>query len=227
MKRNHEEMQELLAAYALGAVPEDEIHEVRAHILSCEECMSEADEFAAASASLAVAVESERLPAGFADRVLELVQTDVPASATESRRRWRWLPAYALAASLAVVAFLGFQVFETRSEIDRQQKVLSALLHQTGVEMRGTSGAVARVVPSGDGSLFAATGLQEAPQGHTYQLWLIKEGAAPVSAGTFDVSDGLAVIETQRSLTGFDGAAVTIEQAGGSAQPTTDPILQG
>ncbi|HYI46140.1 MAG TPA: anti-sigma factor [Actinomycetota bacterium] len=227
MKRNHEEMQELLAAYALGAVPEDEINEVRAHILSCEECMREADEFAEASASLAVAVGSERLPAGFADRVLELVQTDASAATTEPRRRRRWLPAYALAASMAVVVVLGFQVFETQREIDRQREVLSALLHQTGVEMRGTSGAVARVVPSGSGSLFAAAGLQEAPQGHTYQLWLIKEGAAPVSAGTFDVSDGLAVIETQRSIAGFDGAAVTIEQAGGSAQPTTDPILQG
>ncbi|MEA2447006.1 MAG: hypothetical protein QOK47_643 [Actinomycetota bacterium] len=228
MKRNHEEIKELLAAYALGAVPAEEIAEVRAHILSCEECMAEADEFAEVSASLAIAVGSERLPAGFADRVLELVHTDVGEVAESApQRRWRWLPAYVLAASMVVVAFLGFQVYETRREIDRQQQVLSALLHQRGVEMRGTSGAVARVVPSGEGSLFAAAGLQKAPQGHTYQLWLLKEGSDPVSAGTFEVNDGLAVIQSDQPIGEYDGAAVTIEQAGGSAAPTTDPILQG
>lgn len=228
MKKSHEEIKELLAAYALGAVPTEEIAEVRAHILSCEECMRDADELTEASSTLAVAVGSEALPAGFADRVLKVVhaESDVAAEPAPSRR-WRWLPAYALAASMAVVAFLGFQVYQTQNELDREHQVLSALLHQSGVEMRGTSGAVARVVPSSDGSLFAAAGLQEAPQGHTYQLWLLKDGADPVSAGVFDVADGLAVVQTERSIEEYDGAAVTIEQAGGSSAPTTDPILQG
>lgn len=33
--------------------------------------------------------------------------------------------------------------------------------------------------------------------------------------------------QTEQSIAEYDGAAVTIEQAGGSAEPTTDPILQG
>lgn len=224
MTKSHEEMREVLAAYALGAVPQEEIAEVRAHILSCEECMREADEFAEASSSLAVAVGGEALPAGFADRVLEVVRTESPVTEVAPRGR-RWIAA-GLAASLACVALLGFQVVQTQQKIDRQEQVLSALLQEDGVELRGSSGVAARVVPGGDGSIFAAAGLEKAPPGRTYQLWLLKEGSEPVSAGTFDAVDGIAVIETPESIAGYDGAAVTIEQAGGVTAPTTDPILQ-
>ena len=227
MKRSHEEIKELLAAYALGAMPEDEIGEVRAHILSCEECMGEADLLAEASGSLALAVEPQPLPSGFADRVLEVVRSDSTDQEVVPRRRWRFLPGVVVASSLALAAVLGFQVYETQQKLDQQELVLGALLHEGGVELQGSSGAIARVVPSGEGSVFAVAGLQKAPPGHTYQLWLIKEGADPVSGGVFDVTGGIAVIDTDQSIEDYDGAAVTIEQAGGSRQPTTTPILSG
>ena len=61
-------------------------------------------------------------------------------------------------------------------------------------------------------------GMQEAPSNHTYQLWFMDDGR-PVSAGVFDVSDGLAVVEVDLSVEGFDGAAITVEPSGGSAEP--------
>jgi anti-sigma-K factor RskA len=66
--------------------------------------------------------------------------------------------------------------------------------------------------------------LRKAPDAHVYQLWLIEDEEAK-SAGTFEVRDGISILETDNSLEGVDTIAVTIEPGDGSVQPTTDPIL--
>ena len=227
MRRDHEEIKDLLAAYVLGAMDQDEAAEIRSHVLSCDECMAEADALAGASSNLALAVEPSPLPAGFADRVLAIATAQDAEPESVPKRRRSFVPAFLTAASLGLAAVLGFQVYETQLKLERQEQVLGALLHQNGVELQGSSGAVARVVPSSDGSLFAAAGLQKAPPGHTYQLWFLNENEDPVSGGTFDVTGGIATLESDHSIEDFEGAAVTIEQAGGSAAPTTTPILSG
>lgn len=67
-------------------------------------------------------------------------------------------------------------------------------------------------------------GLPDVGDTSTYELWYIDDAGAQ-SAGTFDVADG----ETWRVLDGdfAPGVAVgvTIEPAGGSPQPTTEPIV--
>jgi hypothetical protein len=55
-------------------------------------------------------------------------------------------------------------------------------------------------------------------------LWFIDEGG-PESGGTFEVDDGLATLETDRSLEGVETVAVTLEPEGGSDQPTTEPLM--
>jgi hypothetical protein len=47
----------------------------------------------------------------------------------------------------------------------------------------------------------------------------------PVSAGTFEVEDGIALVEVAQPIEDYSAAAVTIERAGGAEQPTTEPIL--
>jgi anti-sigma-K factor RskA len=118
-----------------------------------------------------------------------------------------------------------FLVNENRS-LEQRKKVVAALLRheRDGLDLQGSAGAVAKVVPTDSGSMFVASGLHEAPADHTYQLWLIKNGT-PVSAGTFTIKGGLAVLESSLQLDGYEQAAVTVEPAGGSQQPTTQPII--
>jgi hypothetical protein len=67
-------------------------------------------------------------------------------------------------------------------------------------------------------------GLPPLDPGQTYELWYIDDSGA-AAAGTFDANGG----ETWRVLEGSfsPGVAVgvTVEPEGGSAQPTTDPIV--
>ena len=80
--------------------------------------------------------------------------------------------------------------------------------------------------PSLDEAVFVADDLDAAPSGQTYQLWFVGADGSAVSAGTFlPGADGGAAV----ALPGAPGAAaavgMTLEPAGGSPQPTSQPVL--
>lgn len=79
------------------------------------------------------------------------------------------------------------------------------------------------------GGLFVAAGLPAAPGGKTYQLWAIASGK-PVSAGIFDVDAGGAAtfpVNPLPSIGDVEMFAVTLEPAGGLAQPSGEMYLAG
>jgi anti-sigma-K factor RskA len=231
-ERTHEELKSLLAAYVLGATDQNEMRVIRAHILTCEECMAEADSLAGATESLALSVEPVELPAGFADAVLAKVrdpeaETTPVATAEVKPRRTRRFSTASLswaAASLAIIALLGVGLIDARSDLGKERKFIQAVLRNEGMALNGESGAAAKMIPTADGGIFVADGLPEPPEGSEFQLWLLEDGQ-PSSAGTFGISDGGVLLEIDDSLEGIDGVAVTIEPLGGSAAPTSDPIL--
>ncbi|MDQ5816133.1 MAG: anti-sigma factor [Actinomycetota bacterium] len=229
----HEEIKALVAPYALGALPEDEIPAVRSHILTCEECTVEAEELSSIASGLTLTVAAEEPPAGFADRVFERLDQEAPSVAEPSRWRGRrFLPALGVAALLALTAIFGGAWLDARNDLRERDEVVRALLASDGMELEGT-GATGKMVPTDDGAIFAATGLEAPPDGETYQLWVMKgacgedeKGPCEIeSVGTFDASGGPVVLETARSIDGFDQAAVTVEPDGGSNQPTTEPVI--
>jgi anti-sigma-K factor RskA len=221
---DHQEVRDLLGAYALGAVEPEEAAKVRAHLLTCEECMSEADELATAAATLTSAVEPVEPPAGFASRVVAAAVSERAVAPEARRRRLGWVHVLAYSLLIVAVAVLGAGWAQTRSDLDANERVVQALLTHADLRLTGAAGIDAGVVGADRGAVFAATGMDGAPSGRTYQLWLIDEGE-PVSAGTFDVDGGVAVLRTSRSLGDFDGAAVSVEPEGGSDAPTTEPFM--
>ncbi len=233
----HDELKTLIAPYVLGAVSGEEEREVRSHIMSCEECMQEAEGLSAATTSLALAVDEAALPAGFADAVVAKVESErpVPAGAPVTVRWWsRWGKALAGVAALGIVAsiVLAGAFFATRGQLRRYESAIPPLVHGEGMRLEGSGGAVARMVPTAGGATLFATGLDPAPDRHTYQLWLMEcadpsdiETCDPTSAGTFDVSGGIAVLQTTATLEDYERAAVTLEPDGGSQGPTTLPVI--
>jgi anti-sigma-K factor RskA len=129
------------------------------------------------------------------------------------------------AALLLVFLFAGAILVKQHTDLQEKQKALAVLLHhdKDAIELKGPGDAVGKVVRTDDGSIFVAAGMRKPPKDHTYQLWLLKNGT-PISAGTFSVQGDLVVLESHRSMAGVNGAAITIEPAGGSDHPTTQPI---
>ena len=223
-QRSHDEIKSLIAPYLLGAVSPDEERTVRAHLASCDECSAEANTVSAGTDALALTVEPIPLPEGFTERVLSRIEQEAPEARPARKRRWT-VPALAAVSLVLAIAVgsLGYLFVDAQSDLDLERRVTAALLREDGLKLEG-DGAVGAVVPAADGSVFVVEGLEDIPEERTYQLWLF-EGETPVSAGTFEVEDGRAVLETGRSLEGFSGAAVTVEPEGGSPGPTTDPVL--
>ena len=226
MERTHDELRSLIAPYVLGAVPEDEVAAIRAHIVTCEECMAEAERFAEATASLALLVgDEEELPSGFADKVIAQVRPPAEVSAPQPRVWWRNVFAAATVVLLIAVGALGALLLDARSDANDRQALTEAVVAAApGIELNGDVAERAKLLTGLDQATFVATGIDEAPSGKTYQLWFIEDGT-PVSAGTFDPREGIAVLRVPQEFETGSAAAVTIEPTGGSDQPTTDPIL--
>ena len=245
MEEGHEELRELISAYVLGAVPPEEEERVREHLSACDECRAEADGYAEVAAVLPLAVEPEPLPEGFTERLMaRLAMPEAPApSASETlvqraaerpaasaggpkpaRRSWLG-HGLAYAALTIAIAVLAANLWSLRREAQQDHRLLEAIVRYEGMWLRGKDDAAGRMVATKDGGLFVASGLPEAPPGRTYQLWLI-DASGPESGGTFEPSDGVAVVTTEKSLEHVQVVAVTLEHAGGSAKPTTNPIIK-
>ena len=229
MSEVHDNIQTLIAAYSLGAVPEEEIAPIRAHILTCEQCFAEAESFALEAAMLSEAVEPVALPAGFEERVMRQVTSPQRARNRRTFPSWARLRSPLLAGTAAVLAVLlvitGLSFFDSLERRREYEQTVAALVQgQDTFSLEGAGGARAVVASTSEGSVFVAVDLGEAPQDRDYQLWLMKEGV-PTPADTFDVSGSVVIVESDQELSEFDGAAVTVEPEGGSKAPTTEPVL--
>ncbi|MEU3469261.1 anti-sigma factor [Streptomyces sp. NPDC006687] len=243
MKHHATDAHTLVAAYALGALEDEEREDFAAHLQTCEACRQEAAEFEATAARLAAAVSQPPAAASKAqvmaaiDGVRQLppripAPTAHPASGGMLRRRAVPL---ALAACVAAAALGGLAAWQRQNgqdlkqqtrQVQRQLDAVSAVLAAPDartVHGRASNGAVTTVVTSGrqNKAVFSAAGLPAPAEGRTYQLWL-DHGGTMRPAGLID-HDGTVVLTGSPA----DAAAVglTLEPAGGSPRPTTDPLL--
>jgi anti-sigma-K factor RskA len=91
-----------------------------------------------------------------------------------------------------------------------------------GVVLNGATGSVV-VGSHGSGALVLA-GLPSAPAGKTYEAWVI-EGRTATPAGVFRGGSGTTVVRLSQRVPTGAVVAVTVEPAGGSAQPTAKPFI--
>ena len=141
--------------------------------------------------------------------------------------RTRWLAvAAALVVGAAVPTALAVQQAQRADEAEQQQQALADLLTDpSAVVVHGdvTGGGAATAILTDDRALFSATGLPDPGDGKAYQLWVVDaDGAA--SAGVL-ADDAGTVRQLADEFSTGDALAITIEPAGGSTQPTTDPLV--
>jgi anti-sigma-K factor RskA len=153
------------------------------------------------------------------------------------RRPWRERAAIlaAAAAVLVAVGVSGWAINErsdARDEAAASQRLMDELTSvlNAGDAQTVTSstkgGAVAMVVRSDRRgvALLLASDLPALPDGKTYQAWTIDHDK-PTSAGTFESQGDQTALELPTAAVSTSTVAITVEPAGGSDQPTTDPIV--
>ena len=180
------------------------------------------------------------VPVAAAPSVTEAAPSDVRSgsAADRAQRRWFQRPAGLLAAAAAAVAlfvggtFAGQAIYGNPDDQFAQEQAAGlAEINAAGDTQRASTetvdGQKATLVWSGELGLSAiiVDDLPALGEDEDYQLWYIGE-AGPVSAGTFDSEgSGAAWRVLDGTMAAGDAVGVTVEPAGGSDQPTTDPIV--
>jgi anti-sigma-K factor RskA len=207
---------ELTAGYALDALDADELRTYEQHLAHCERCQAEVAVLSSVAGVLAFAVEPAEPPPALRERILDAARAERPNVVPLRPSRGTWaVRALAVAASVAAIGLLAWNVV-LRDRLDHARGTPSA------VPLNGAAGSVV-VGANGQGTLVVA-GLDAAPPGRTYEVWVIRDGrAAP--AGLFPGGARTSVVHLTRRVPDGSIVGVTVEPAGGSRQPSQQPFI--
>lgn len=233
------EIHALSGAYAIDAVDDLERAAFDQHLADCGECLADVASFRETATVLAQAVAVEP-PAALRARVLEAIGTVrpeppvtqptrvAPVTAVTHGRFRRWLPTLAAAVVLGVIG-VGVAVWQPWQDEhtpppSATEQVLKAddAAQETLRFPGGASATLVRSDSQGQ-AVLVTEDMPAAPAGKVYQLWFDVPGKGMVSAGLMPPKADQAVLLEGNADTAT-GVGITVEPAGGSAAPTSDPI---
>lgn len=234
---NCETVDELAAAYAIGAVGPSEEGAIERHLNECHEAHTEARALIDAAQIAPLSLDQVVPPPALRARLM----TTVAATPQEHRavarvqspherrgrdRWWRWSPVAlaGVAAALLLVVAVGAWNVTLQQQLGQREAALRTVAAADAVHrVTGTAGS-GWLLETGDAALFLAEDLAVLPQDRIYELWLIEADGTPVAVGTLDQSDGLVTAPLERPPDDATAFAVTVEAERVDA-PTSEPVL--
>lgn len=245
---------DLAAAYALGSLTQEEAREFEAFLATSAEARREVAEYREVASLLGLVGSEAAAPPDLRTRVLARVTE--PRHGQVRRIGVSRLALGALAASLVAALGLGAGVLWLRGEVADRDAVIAERDRDIATQTHAVTERQAildaildpsvrlyQLTSSGNPdpgiqlfwnlrrnqALLNAYRLQSVPQGRVYQLWFIRNGK-PVPSVTFTPkANGSATIGQVRVPAdgAVTAAALTVEPAGGSKQPTSPILLVG
>jgi anti-sigma-K factor RskA len=219
---NCDEVHELLPAYVLGALDADEVDALEAHLRAGKEHDEELLDLRATVFALDRYVHEPAPSPALGARISRI-------ALDHGRAAGRWAPFQRLFARPALVAgvavlllvvfgagWLGADVFR-----DNEAQVLS-------VTLQGENGQIVTLNGRSDEAVVSVvmTGLERLPSEKSYQLWALR-GGQWLPIGTCNTNpEGRWKGQFPYALRADEGVVLTVEPAGGSARPTSEPILR-
>jgi anti-sigma-K factor RskA len=226
---DHDRFEDVVGAYVLGALPDDERADFEAHLAGCSVCRAEADELRVAAQALPLSAPALRPPEALKARIMAEVERDAALLASagdrpqpekeKAKRRWSFrlpVPAVAFAcAALIAGVVLGGIVFGGGES--GTSYPFESTLPQASAELDVTD----------DGAILVANNLPMPEAGKVYMVWIQRPGRAPepTSALFTPRRDGSATASVTGDLEGVETVLVNTEPLGGSTTPTSQPVL--
>jgi hypothetical protein len=158
-------------------------------------------------------------------------------SRTRSARRlalkWPRVGTLVAAACLAVAVAAGVVAVQNQQQLDRltaTNQAISAVLSAPDARAttaRATGGGTVTVVaaPSRERVVVASSGLPALPSTKTYELWMMGPAGVRPAGLLRPNATGYIPLRVATVPGGTNRVGLTVEPAGGSAQPTTTPIV--
>lgn len=229
----------LVGAYAVDAVDDIERRLFERHLATCAECRDEVASLKE-TGSLLSSTSATSPPSSLRDRLMEDIATvrplppEVPVRQDAERSgvsKRRWFPSLvAAAAAVAVIggggALVATQPWQdgTSQQATATDQVLQARdARAVTVDFEG--GAKAKLVRSESHgqAVLVTNDMPTAPVGMVYQLWLQSPEGEMLPAGLMAGGNDSEVLLDGDAGTA-KAAGITVEPAGGSPAPTSDPI---
>ena len=233
---------DLLPAYALDCLDEDEAVYVSEHLATCAECNSELEVYQVIADNLPLAVPLVDPPAVMKDRLMERIQSgssrgvSQPQPDTQQKPRPRnlfWMsPVLAFASLVIILALIGSNIYmwSRMKQLNTAypQPVMQIVNLQGTQDMPQATGMIV-ISQDGDHGTLVVDHLKPLAQNRQYQLWLIVNGDR-TSGGVFSVDGegyGSLWVNSPQPLKDYASFGVTIEPNGGSSDPTGEKVLGG
>lgn len=248
----HDEIADLLGAYALDAVDADEAAAVEAHLAVCPRCAAEVADHREVAAMLAHS--GAPAPEGLWSQIQASLEEPPPAmdiplltpdrarsgvvDLAERRRSRapRWLPVAAVAAAMVVVALVTGLVVSDDGPGQRDAQFASPELEDVARRVLNDPDALRVVLTSPEGDVEApaaidadgsgylmGNALPALDQAQTYQLWGIR-GDLVVSLGVLGSSPRTVAFHVGD---GVEALAITREVVGGVESSANPAVLVG
>jgi anti-sigma-K factor RskA len=224
-----EQADELLGEYAISALAAEDQAAVEEHLVGCPNHGAALAAYRAVAGALALTTEEVRPPRRLRGQLLSAFDREARTAAgaglgsTAPLRQapvkgdWWRRPSYAYGIAAALlIALVGLSVWNLSLRASRDRSVL--------VREATTANNRLRVIYfPGQKLAVVDYDLPQLTPDHIYQAWQIpRGGAAPISLGLLGSRSPVAF---KADLSNAGAVAVSIEPPGGSAQPTTTPIV--
>ncbi len=242
---NHEGFEELKEFYALGILDDKQKSEFDDYLRRHPEHRAEVDDLISVGDLLSLAPEELEPPASLRSRIMATVKAESRESAAASRQQspqsiWEHIGGFAGfgriavgAAAILLIGLLSWNSFVQRGEIQDLRSVAESRqaadrTQDSSIEsirLEGSATGKVNVVKLDDEqAVLVAEGLPPIDEGKTLQIWVIEDDV-PKPSGIFDPGNKLRSVAVEHSVKNADMVAVTVEPAGGSQSPTTDPMM--
>jgi anti-sigma-K factor RskA len=232
----------LLPAYALDCLAEEERTSVSDHLVICPNCRAELQAYLAVTGQLALATPTDATPpVDLKQRLTNRIQASSQLrSASPSRTSWRlslqhlltWqpLPAWSLAGLALILVLLAGNLLLwqqlNRSKGTPQLRGMQTLA-LVNTHLVPEANGVIIVTSDGEYGSVVVENLPPLAPEQRYQLWLIRDGK--IDSGTIFSVDHAGYrakeVHAPDDLANYVAFSITIEPAAGSPQPTGDEVL--
>lgn len=250
---DHSRWDEDLAAYAIGALDERGTAAFASHLAGCDRCRGELHRLAQAVELLPASVDQLEPPPALRRRIMAAIGEEPGAAGAETagaetagadtagadapgaaaapapRRSWRArlrarhlpaLPAAATVAALAASFAIGFLLRGGGETLHSPRTTVTAAATAPGTDVR------AQLVSDGGRWRLDVAHLPPLPPGRVYQAWVMRGGRTVEPSTVFVLPrDGSTEVAIPQSLDSGDQVLVTREPPGGSARPSSRPLL--
>ncbi|HUI72430.1 MAG TPA: anti-sigma factor [Spirochaetia bacterium] len=224
----HEDIRELISAYALDALDPEESALVRGHLATCAACRRELAAYQRVTDKIALSAPEVSPPPDLEERILRQVSLLEPTR--QKAKRWIGNPGLAVAATVLILVLAAGNLVQWvhSPQFQAQARGLVTVALVGSGQHRDAYGTIVVDMDDNEGVL-AVRGLPSLGPEWRYELWL-QRGKEIQSGGLFTVNEngyGSLLVRIPGGFRGFQTFSITVVPAEGNASSPSAPILSG